>query len=181
MARLVRQLDEEALYQKAVQALARRDRSERELRQMLRPRSAEPGAVEAVVARLREHGYLNDARMAAHRAAYEAEVNRHGPERALRELRARGVAAPLAAEAVAQNYRGRSETTLLRAYLRKKRLAAPREPRRAAQIFRRLRLAGFSAAACSAALRAWRLDPEWIEAIETAEADSAMLEQEPNP
>ncbi|MGH9519104.1 MAG: hypothetical protein ACRD2D_05615 [Terriglobales bacterium] len=176
-----KRLDEEALYQKAVQALARRDRSEREMRQWLRPRAATAAAIEAVVARLRDHGYLNDARMAVHRAAYDAEVNRHGSERALRNLRARGVAAPLAAQAVAQSYRGRNENAQLRAYLRKKRIAAPHDPRRTAQVFRRLRLAGFSTAACTAALRAWKLDPEWIEAIETADADSAMLEQEPNP
>lgn len=181
MARTVARLEVEKLYERAVQALARRDRSERELRQSLRPRAASAEALDSVIARLRDHGYLDEARFAASRAAYQAEVNRHGAERALRDLRARGVSAPLAARAVAESYRGRGEAALLRAYLRKKRLTAPRDPRHAAQLFRRLRLAGFSAPACAAALRAWKLQPEWIDAIESAAADSAMLEEEPNP
>lgn len=180
MARQPARLELEALYRKAVQSLAARDRSEFELRQLLRSRAASPADLEDVLARLRDHGYLDETRFATSRAVYEAEVNRHGADRALRNLRARGVAAPLAARAVAQGYRGRNENALLRAYLRKKRLAPPRDPRHAAQLFRRLRLAGFSSAACTGALRAWKLEPEWIDAIETAEADSAMLGEEPN-
>lgn len=177
MPRAAAPLDADGLYQHAVRALARRGRSEFELRRLLRPRMASPAALEAALARLRDHGYLDDGRFAAARAAWEMEVQRHGRARALRDLRARGVAPEVAARAVEAGYRGSREPALLRAWIRKKRLAPPRDPRQAASHFRKLRLAGFSAPACLAALRSWKLDPEWIEAAEAAE--SAMLEEEP--
>src|SRR6185312_5788106 len=115
-------LDADGLYARAVQLLARRSRVEAELRRTLRPRASSAAALEAAIERLREHHYLDDARVAAGFALYAREVARHGRGRVLRDLRARGVAAPVAEAAVTHGFAGSNEDTLLRAHLRAKRV-----------------------------------------------------------
>ncbi len=161
-------LDREALYQKAVRLLARRSRSEAELRRLL-GHSAAPGALEPALARLRELGYLDDRRFAASLALYARDVEKFGAERTRRELRRRGVAEPLAAPILAELYPAQNEPALLRAWLEKKRLRPPRDARETARLYRRLRLAGFASPAIFAALRRWRLEPEWLDALAEAE------------
>ncbi|MGH9394966.1 MAG: hypothetical protein ACRD1E_12405 [Terriglobales bacterium] len=144
------------------------------MRKLLRPRAQGNEAVEAVLARLREHGYLDEARMAATRAAFEREVEHHGRTRALRDLRARGVGAELAQAAVAAAYGpsgdGASEDTLLRAFLRKKRVQRPQGLPQAASLYRKLLQAGFSPAASQRCLRGWGMDCEdWAMEIEEVE------------
>lgn len=164
-------LDPEALYQHAVRALARRGRSEAEMRRLLARRAENAAAVAAVLARLRDHSYLDDARLAEHGARFERDAACHGRLRALQQLRARGLAPALAAAAVGRAYAETDEAALLAAFCRKKRLAAPRDARQAASALNKLRRAGFSAAACQGALRAWRLDPAWGDMLEAAELE----------
>ncbi|HUX67951.1 MAG TPA: RecX family transcriptional regulator [Terriglobales bacterium] len=166
MPRAPAPLDADGLYEKAVRSLAQRGRSESELRRRLGPRAASAGALEAALARLRDHGYLDDARLAQSAAAHQKEGLRHGRARALRELQGRGLANELAQAAVAAAYAGENEDALLRAYVKKKRLRRPEELRQAASLYRKLRLAGFSAAACQRCLRAWRVEAEWVEGLE---------------
>ena len=159
----VEKLDEEGLYEKAVKALARRERSTAEVKKLLRPRAASGEAVEAAIARLRDHGYLDDARMAAARASYQHEIEHHGRERALRDLRMRGVGESVAKKAVEGAYgapgdAGR-EDRLLRAYLKKKRVKAPTDLKSAASVYRKLVMAGFSGEASRRFLKKW----EWEE------------------
>src|SRR6185437_8411826 len=142
----VEKLDEEGLYEKAVKALARRERSTAEVKK-----------------RLRDHGYLDDARMAAARASYQHEIEHHGRERALRDLRMRGVGESVAKKAVEGAYgapgdAGR-EDRLLRAYLKKKRVKAPTDLKSAASVYRKLVMAGFSGEASRRFLKKW----EWEE------------------
>lgn len=165
-------LDENGLYQKAVALLAVRGRSELELRRTLARRATQPPALEAALARLRDHGYLDDARLAASFSLYQKDVARHGRMRALRDLRARGVKAEVAEKAVKQTYAGSSEDALLRAHLRAKRVRPPQDVRQAASLCRKLLRAGFSPAACQRALRSWKLDPEWIEQLSEMQEES---------
>ncbi|MGH9415509.1 MAG: regulatory protein RecX [Terriglobales bacterium] len=171
MARAAARLDPEALYEYAVRALARRGRSEAELRRLLARRADSLAAITAVVARLRAHGYLDDARLAEHSARFERDRACHGRLRALQQLRARGLAPALAAAAVGRAYAEADEDVLLAAFCRKKRLAAPQSPRQAASALNKLRRAGFSVAACQRALRAWRLDPAWGDMLESSEVE----------
>lgn len=171
MRRTPAQLDAEALYQKAVALLAARARTEAELRRALRSRAADPEDLEAAIVRLRGHGYLDDARLAAGFTLFQKDVVRHGRQRALRDLRARGVSAALAETAVRQGYAGSNEDALLRAHLRAKRLSPPADLRQAARLCRQLLRAGFSPAACQRALRAWKLDPEWIDTLAVPEEE----------
>ncbi|MGH9412595.1 MAG: regulatory protein RecX [Terriglobales bacterium] len=165
MRRPTAKLDTEGLYQKAVSLLAVRGRSEVELRRTLGRRAVAPEALEDALARLREHGYLDDARLAASFSVYQKDIARHGRMRTMRELRLRGVGAEVAEKAVKQAYSGSSEDGLLRAHLRAKRIRPPEDVRQAAGLCRKLLRAGFSAAACQRALKAWKLDPEWIEEL----------------
>lgn len=85
----------------ALRALARRDHSEAELRALLERRRCAPAAIEAVVARLRRDGYVDDRAFARRFASDKRELERWGTERIVRELRRRGIAADVAAAAVA--------------------------------------------------------------------------------
>ncbi len=163
-------LDAEGLYAAAVRALAQRGHTEAELRRKLAGRAAAAGALEAALARLRDHGYLDDAGVAESYTRFQKEVRHHGRMRVLRELRARGVAAATAEAAVRRQFPAAGaagEDALVRAFLRSKRLAAPPDERAAARLYRKLLTAGFSPAACGRCLRAWRLNPEFVEMLET--------------
>jgi regulatory protein len=84
----------------ATRALARRDYSERELRDRLARAGIDADEVEAALVTLRDAGVLDDGRFAAQRAAGLAERGRG--DAAIRfELERQGVSAELIEEAVA--------------------------------------------------------------------------------
>ena len=84
----------------ATRALARRDYSERELRDRLTRAGVEVAEAEKTLAALRERGLLDDSRFAAQRAAVLAERGRG--DAAIRfELERQGVSAEVIDEAVA--------------------------------------------------------------------------------
>ncbi|HWP83829.1 MAG TPA: regulatory protein RecX [Terriglobia bacterium] len=147
--------DERALYEIAVRALARRARSIGELRQVLERRKAANEDIEAVLARLKEHGYLDDARYARAFAAARIDNDRQGARRVARDLAARRVHPELIQKTVRAAYEGIDEQELLRDYLRRKvRLAKPPAKASAvASLFRRLLRAGFSSATISKELQ----------------------------
>ena len=140
--------DEKALYEIAVRALARRARSTGELRQLLERRRAEKNDIDAVIARLREHGYLDDARYARSFVSSRIENDRQGARRVERDLAARRVHPELVQKTVRAAYDEVDERELLRDYLRRKvRLTKPPEKASAvASLYRRLLRAGFSSA-----------------------------------
>ena len=82
---------EQELYTSALRALMRRAHSIHEMREYLNRRAEDLELVSPVVARLREHNYLDDARYALDYARTHAQSRRQGRFRIARELRARGV------------------------------------------------------------------------------------------
>jgi regulatory protein len=152
--------DEQALYEIAVRALSRTARSTGELRQLLQRRISSSAAssdaqrqaamadIEAVIARLREHGYLDDARYARSFVASRIDNDRQGRRRVERDLAARRVHPELIQKTVEAAYQDTDERELLRDYLRRKvRLTKPPEkPSAVASLYRRLLRAGFSSA-----------------------------------
>ena len=107
----------------AYRHLARRDRSEAEVRRHLAHRGIEPAALEAAVDRLADEGHLDDGRFARRFAADRRELDGWGSERIGAALRAAGVAPEHLAAALAE----RSDDEELRAavaFLRR-RLGAP--------------------------------------------------------
>lgn len=86
-----RRESEDALYAAALRALTRRAYSVHEMRKWLVERATEKQLANAVLARVKERGYLDDARYAKHFARQRAEGRRQGRFRIARDLRARGV------------------------------------------------------------------------------------------
>jgi regulatory protein len=90
----------------AYRALGVRDRTEAELRRFLERRRVEPATIDAVVAELERAGYVDDARYARLFAEDKRGIARWGSERIERDLRRRGVAEELIAEALAGQAHG---------------------------------------------------------------------------
>ncbi len=163
-------LDESALYEYAVGALARKMRSVAELKRLLRRRvtADELGEtlVECVIARLKEQRYLNDSAYAAAYSTYRKENEKFGRLRVISDLKARGVHGDVIERAVSAAYSGSQEENLARAYLRKKRLARPATQKDAARIFRALSRGGFSPAVILRILKKWDVEQEVLTGLE---------------
>ena len=157
-------LTETELLDYAVKSLASKMKSERDLRRRLTDRVSpdETGraAIEKVIAKLKELGYLSDQRFAADFARLRQENEKLGKRRVQQGLMQKGIASSLANEAITQQYEDVDEATLARQYIERKRLKQPsgdREQRQkeTAKIMRRLVAAGFSSRAIWSVLRDW--------------------------
>ena len=138
-------VDADSLYETAVRALSRGARSSGEIRQLLAKKKASKPDMDAVLKRLRENGYLDDARFARSFVAARLEDRLQGKARVRRDLAARRVRPDLIQQAVEQTYKEVDEGELLRQYIRRKlRFAHPPEkPSAVATLYRRLLRAGF--------------------------------------
>ncbi len=148
-------------------------RSEADLRRLMR-RRVEPGErgdeiVAAVVKRLREHGYLDDAAFAETYARLRQENEKLGARRVRRDLQQKGVRAELVEETVAARYANTSEEALARQHLERKRIARPTNEKETARVVRRLVAAGFSTATIYKILRQWDVPDETLAAVEHLE------------
>jgi regulatory protein len=165
---------EAELYDYAIGALGRRMRSVAELKRLLRNRveaDTEIGKtlVELIVVRLKDQGYLNDAKYAAAFSSYRRDNEKFGRIRVVNDLKAKGVHGEVIAKAVSSAYEDVKEETLAREYLRRKRLQKPKErdQKQAARIFRNLMRAGFGAKTIFAILKKWDVDEEIISEFES--------------
>lgn len=160
-------LDTPALLDYAVKSLSSKMKSERDLRRKLAERTDEPRTVDAVIARLKDLGYLSDERFAADYTRLRQENDKFGRRRVQQGLMQKGIPQPLAAKALGEAYDDLDEAALCRAYAERKRLqppdpAADRETRQKheAKIIRRLLSAGFSTKAVWKTLRSLGSDLE---------------------
>jgi regulatory protein len=161
------------LYDYAVGALARRMRSVAELKRLLRNRveaDTEIGKtlVELIVVRLKDQGYLNDAKYAAAFSSYRRDNEKFGRARVVNDLKAKGVHGEVIQKAVSSVYDGVKEENLARDYLRRKRLQKPKDKdqKQAARIFRNLMRAGFGAKTIFTILKKWDVDEETLTELE---------------
>jgi regulatory protein len=162
---------EDALYQYAVGALARRMRSVAELKRLLRPRveaETEYGKtlVELVIRRLKDQGYLNDAKYAAAYSSFRRDNEKFGRRRVVTDLKAKGVHGEVIDKAVGSVYDEVNEETQARDYLRRKRLQKPKNQKEATRVFRQLMRGGFGAKVIFAILKKWDVDDETLAALE---------------
>jgi len=162
---------EAELYDYAVGALARRGRSVAELKRLLRKRveaDTEFGKtlVELIIVRLKDQGYLNDARYAAAYSSYRRDTEKFGRQRIVTDLKAKGVHGEVIEKAVASAYEGVKEEDLARAYLRRKRLEKPKDKKESARIFRNLMRAGFGPKTIFTILKKWNVDDETLTSLE---------------
>jgi regulatory protein len=162
---------EEELYAYAVGALGRRMRSVAELKRLMRPRvdaETEYGRtlVELVIRRLKDQGYLNDARYAAAYSSYRRDTEKYGRRRVVTDLKIKGVHGEVIEKAVASVYDDVSDEAQARNYMRRKRLMKPENQKQAAKFFRQLTRAGFASKTIFKILKTWEVDDETLSALE---------------
>ena len=159
------------LYEYAVGALARRMRSVAELKRLLRQRvdvETEIGQtlVELVIRRLKNQGYLSDAKYAAAYSAFRRDNEKFGRRRVITDLKIKGVHGEVLEKAVDSVYAEVNEEKQAREYLRRKRLQKPRDKKQTARVFRALMRAGFGAKTIFAILKKWDVEEEILGELE---------------
>ncbi len=162
---------EDELYEYAVGALGRRMRSVAELKRLLRNRveaDTEIGKtlVELIVVRLKDHGYLNDAKYAAAYSGFRRDNEKFGRRRVITDLKIKGVHGEVIETAVSAAYEEVNEEKLARDYLRRKRFQKPKDQKQTARIFRQLTRAGFAWKTIFSILKKWDVDDETLTALE---------------
>ncbi|HEY7352114.1 MAG TPA: regulatory protein RecX [Terriglobales bacterium] len=163
---------ENELYDYAVGALARRMRSIAELKRLLRQRveiDTEIGQtlVELVIRRLKDQGYLNDAKYATNYSTLRRDNEKFGRRRVITELKAKGIHSEIIDTTVGSTFFEVNEEKQAREYLRRKRLQKPNDQKKTARVFRQLVRAGFSTKTIFTILKKWDVDDETLTALET--------------
>ena len=168
-------LSEGQLYEYAVKALGRHMRTEVELRRLMQQRAefGEPGeaAIDAVVKRLKEYGFLNDAVYAETYARLRQQNDKLGARRVRNDLAQKGLKAALIEETVDARYGDTNEETLAREHLSRKRIPKPESPKDTARVVRRLVGAGVSIGVIMRILRQWDVPEESLAALENLEEE----------
>jgi regulatory protein len=167
---------EPELYEYAVGALARRMRTVAELKRLLRQKvevDTEFGQtlVELIIRKLKDQGYLNDAKYAAAYSSFRRDNEKFGRMRVITDLKAKGVHSDVIDIAVTAAFDEVNEEKQARAYLQRKRLAKPKDQKQAARIFRNLTRAGFRAKTIFTILKKWDVDEETLTTLEGENMD----------
>jgi regulatory protein len=167
-------LDEAALYEYAVRLLGQQMRTAAEVKRLLR-RRVEPGEpgdarMNAVVARLQEHRYLDDAAYAQDYTRLRQENASLGRRRVQQDLMRKGVQAALIATTLESSYEGVDEEELARRHLERKRVARPQNDKEAARVMRMLARAGFSTGIIYRILRRWEVPEEALRPLESMDS-----------
>ena len=175
-------LNERELFDYAVSALAKKMRTVRDLKRLMRTRVAEgetgERAMDAVCARLKELGYLSDKRFAADYTRLRQENDKFGRRRVQQDLMLKGVHRELIATTLAGAYDDVDEVALAREYIARKRMKKPAGEdaaatrKETARVMARLARAGFSSAAIFKVLREWELPEEAMPVEGGADSDS---------
>jgi len=169
--RAAKTYDEEALYEYAIGALGRQMRTVAEIKRLMRRRVGDQPhgelLVEVVVARLKQHQYLNDTSYAESYARFRKENEKFGRMRVVQDLKAKGVHGDIIAGAVDAAYGEVNEEHLAREFLKRKRVAKPVGQKPAARAFRMLVRAGFRTGVILRILKKWEVDDETLTALES--------------
>jgi regulatory protein len=169
-----RRLDADGLWSYALKVLGGRAHSTGEMREKLRRRAEKIADIEAVIARLKDSGYLNDRAFAEGYASARLSNERFGRGRVLQDLRQRRVAPALAEKTVQQVYEEVDEQALIDEWIRRKYRLAPREglfqdEKDLASAYRRLLRAGFRTGDIVRALKRFARNPEMLDSFEPPE------------
>lgn len=134
----------------------RRAHSVHEMREYLQRRAENEDHVRAVLDKLKDRHYLDDARYARDYARVHAQQRRQGRFRIARELRARGVPDRHVDAALEALFTETDERTLVRLRLerRLRQIKGPLDEKKRASLYRSLLRAGFSSDVIRAELRA---------------------------
>jgi regulatory protein len=161
-------LDVEGLLAYSARVLSVRAQTISELRDKLKRRAADPHDVDEVLARLKENGFLNDARFAETFANWRRDSEGFGKTRVVRDLLARRVAPEVAKKAAESAYSEADESAMIASYLARKYRgkdlhAFLQEEKNLASAFRRLRGAGFGAGNAINVLKRFAREAERLE------------------
>jgi regulatory protein len=142
-------------YTDALRLLARRELTEKQLRERLLDHDHPREEIDRVIAHLLESRTLDDDRVARAYARTASGVKGRGRLRVMRELTEMGVARQTATEAVADVFADIDERGLIAKALQKKMRGRPRiaDPAEHARLYQYLMRQGFTPAAIVAALR----------------------------
>jgi len=155
---------EAELFDYAVGSLARRMRTVRDLRRLMKPRAHEGQQgerdMDRVVERLVELQYLSDTRFAQDYTRLRKENQGLGRRRVQQDLALKGVDKELAQTTLAAAYDEADEVALARAYCERKRMQPPAGPdvqKQTIRLMNRLMRAGYSSSAIFKLLRNWKV------------------------
>jgi regulatory protein len=166
-------LDENALHAYALSSLGRRMRTVSELTRLLRAKvEKEPSGqakIDAVLVRLKEYGYLNDADFAAYYTRLRQENASLGKRRVQQDLTAKGVPAELIKNTLEAAYQDVNEEELARRHLERKGVKQPSNDKEAARVMRMLMRAGFSTGVIFKILKSWNVKDEALAVLENAD------------
>lgn len=169
-------LEAPALYEYAVRSLGRKMRTVAELKRLMRLRveTGETGEakMEAVILRLKEQNYLDDARYAADFTRLRQENERFGRRRVQQDLTQRGVHSEIISTTLDAAYADMPEAELARKYIERKRLRKPTNDKETARIVRRMVRAGFSINTIFSILKTWNVEAIALEAISETDIDN---------
>jgi|ERR1017187_706859 regulatory protein len=168
-------LNEAGLHEYAVRTLGRAMRTEAELRRLMHAR-VEPGAqgeatISAVIARLKEYGYLDDAAFAETYARLRHENEKLGQRTVRQKLVQKGVPPQIVSDTLEARYGGTDEEALARQHLERKRIRKPENQKETARVMRRLVAAGFSTGVIYKILRQWDVPDESLAALENLDEE----------
>jgi regulatory protein len=176
---------EAGLFEYAVGALARRMRTERDLRRLMRDRAEEgeagARAMDAVIVRLKELNYLSDERFAEDYTRVRKEHEKFGKRRVQQDLMMKGVGKELVASTLETAYEDVDEVVLARQYIARKRMKQPsgvNAQKETVRAMNRLLRAGFSSRAIYKVLREWKVPEEAIPAEGSGDSDSYAEREE---
>jgi regulatory protein len=166
-------LDAAALHEYAVKSLGRRMRTVAELTRLMRGK-VEPGEdgqvkIDAVIVRLKEYGYLNDADFAAYYTKLRKENASFGKRRVKQDLAQKGVQAELITDTLEAAYADVNEEELARQHLERRRVKKPANEKEAARVMRLLMRAGFSTGVIFKILKKWDVGDEALSALESVD------------
>ena len=179
---------EAGLFEYAVGTLARRMRTVRDLRRLMKTRAEEgeagERAMDAVIVRLKELNYLSDERFAEDYTRVRKEHEKFGRRRVQQDLMRKGVGKELVAQTLEAAYEEVDEAALARQYIARKRMKQPSgesAQKETVRLMNRLLRAGFSSNAIYKVLRAWNLPEEAIPAEGGTDSDSYAEREEDLP
>jgi len=169
-----RRLNAEALWEYALKVLGGRAHSTGELREKLRRRAERAGDVDEILARLKEHAYLDDRRFAESFATARLSNDKLGKVRVIQDLRQRRVSPALAEGTVRKVYQDVDEAALIEQWIRRKYKLAPREglfqeDKDLAAAYRRLLRAGFRSGEIVRVLKRFAKNPDLLDSFEPPE------------
>jgi regulatory protein len=166
-----KRLAADALWQYALKVIGGRAQSLGEMRQKLRLRAERLEDVEDHMLRLKELGYLDDARFAESFANSRLSNDRLGRTRVIQDLRQRRVAPGLAETTVTKVYENVDEPAMIEDWIRRKYRMTPREglfsgEKDMASAYRRLARAGFRSGEIIRVLKRFAKNPELLDSLE---------------